>query len=386
MSLTPVDVPPFQLQKLISEVVDSHIFERSADSSLGQIQVSCAQALGSEIYVGCSNGNLLRFALHDSGDKLQSYTLLSGQTIPGDKPIDDIVLIPSLSRALILSDSQVSFYTIPSLDPCPIKPIRHVLAFAVDDHHLKRPPPSAAPAGINLPLDSVDFCIVKRTGIALYTLKERLVYLKDIPLPPNHGTTLARRAGPYLCLAGKTDYNIVNLEAASLLPFLPISQAETTPSFVKPSITIVSPSEFLILSWMGASTLGVFMTGDGDPVRGTLEWPQHPEAISLDYPYITSLLPNGTIEIHSIETQALIQVIPAPPASGLTSKATSPVRSATHQRLSSVGSTRSVRSPLPTSVEPSKRTNILSSAGGYLVPSTEKLDKMRRVPVKLVRT
>jgi hypothetical protein len=35
----------------------------------------------------------------------------------------------------------------------------------------------------------------------------------------------------------------------------------------------------LILSWTGASTLGLFITGDGDPVRGTLEWPSHPEAV-----------------------------------------------------------------------------------------------------------
>jgi vacuolar protein sorting-associated protein 3 len=77
--------------------------------------------------------------------------------------------------------------------------------------------------------------------------------------------------------------------------------------------------------------LGVFITGDGDPVRGTLEWPSHPESICMctaifftsplmsspsgfDFPYITTLLPNDTIEIHSVETQAIVQVIPASPS------------------------------------------------------------------------
>ncbi len=64
-----------------------------------------------------------------------------------------------------------------------------------------------------------------------------------------------------------------------MIPLLPISQALDTTIVVKPSITAITESEFLILSWTGASTLGVFITGDGDPVRGTLEWPSHPEAI-----------------------------------------------------------------------------------------------------------
>lgn len=39
--------------------------------------------------------------------QLESYTILSKQTIPGEKPIDEIVLIPSLSRALVLSGTSV---------------------------------------------------------------------------------------------------------------------------------------------------------------------------------------------------------------------------------------------------------------------------------------
>ena len=72
---------------------------------------------------------------------------------------------------------------------------------------------------------------------------------------------------------------MVDLAAASLFQLLPISQAPDPTVVVKPSITVISENEFLILSWTGASTLGVFITGDGDPVRGTLEWPSHPQAV-----------------------------------------------------------------------------------------------------------
>lgn len=102
--------------------------------------------------------------------------------------------------------------------------------------------------------------------------------LQEIPLP--QGASLARRTGRALCIADKIHYNMVDLEAASLFPILPLSQAPDPTQFtVRPFIIVVAPGEFLILSWTGASTLGLFITGDGDPVRGTLEWPNHPEAV-----------------------------------------------------------------------------------------------------------
>lgn len=108
----PLDVPPYQIQPLIS-ILD--------DYGAPSIQVNCAQAFGSEVYVGCSNGDIMRFALQadDPGKvgfcldhlpcsnsdvfQLESYSILSRQTILNSKPIDEIVLVPSISRALILS-------------------------------------------------------------------------------------------------------------------------------------------------------------------------------------------------------------------------------------------------------------------------------------------
>lgn len=73
---------------------------------------------------------------------------------------------------------------------------------------------------------------------------------------------------------------MVDLEQASLYQLLPLIQAEEPTSFeVKPLINVVGENEFLILSWTGSSALGVFITGDGDPVRGTLEWEMYPKAV-----------------------------------------------------------------------------------------------------------
>jgi hypothetical protein len=88
--------------------------------------------------------------------------------------------------------------------------------------------------------------------------------------------------GRCLCVADKENYNMINLGEASLFPVLPISQAPNAGP-IKPLITVISENEFLIVSWTGASALGVFITGDGDPVRGTLEWPSYPEAMCMHH-------------------------------------------------------------------------------------------------------
>jgi hypothetical protein len=118
--------------------------------------------------------------------------------------------------------------------------------------------------------------------------------------------TLARRTGRSLCIADKEHYNIVDLEMASLFPILPLSQAfEPTMFVVKPSITVISANEFLILSWTGTSTLGLFITSDGDPVRGTLEWPSHPEALCMSI-FVPSLLFFVSRFYRTLETLLLI--------------------------------------------------------------------------------
>ncbi|KZT66232.1 hypothetical protein DAEQUDRAFT_752200 [Daedalea quercina L-15889] len=340
--LNSLDVQPYQLQSLLAGVNDS--FARQS----GQVEVRCAQALGSEIYVGCSNGELLRFSIQPQGAAVpDSYGLLSRQAVVNDRPIQGITLLPSLYRALILADHQVYIYTLPSLDQIPptvIKPIRNVVTVAVDEQHLRRPPP----VDPSQPADPVDFCVIKRSAISLYSLfKERLFFQKEIPLPL--GGFFARRTGQVLCVADKNYYNVINLELASFLPVLPVSQAQDGLQ-IKPSITVISENEFLIVSWLGTSSLGLFVTGEGEPVRGTLEWPAHPDSISLDYPYITALLPDETIQIHSIETQAIVQVVPA-----------------------------------PADTQIAERKKLVASAHGFFIPSIQHSGKLRKTAVCLVR-
>lgn len=74
-------------------------------------------------------------------------------------------------------------------------------------------------------------------------------------------------------------------------------------------------------------------------------------AAGLDYPYVAALLSNNTIEIHSVETQTIAQVI-SPPLSPSSKLVTDP-------------------------------RALIATLSGYLVPSTERTDKLRPVAISL---
>ena len=92
----------------------------------------------------------------------------------------------------------------------------------------------------------------------------------------------------YLCIAilspsnGSLTYSIIDLSDASLTEVLPVSQID--PNVLEfepnPNIAVIpGENEFLVTSYTGTTTMGVFLNGQGDPVRGTMEWSEHPVSI-----------------------------------------------------------------------------------------------------------
>ena len=181
--------------------------------------------LGPEIYVGCSNGQLLRFGLRaDSPDKVSFRKWRSPRLI--DRSPDRNAFHPwhasvaypkthrrdcapamcrtyfgpvrsasrnSLGSLPILRVSfnpggQLHFFTLPELDILPILPIRNVQAVTVDQQAFARP---FLHAQIHT-VEAVDFCVIKKTGLGLFSLREKLVSHKVINIQPQPSNMLSR--------------------------------------------------------------------------------------------------------------------------------------------------------------------------------------------------
>ncbi|KDQ09152.1 hypothetical protein BOTBODRAFT_179324 [Botryobasidium botryosum FD-172 SS1] len=91
--------------------------------------------------------------------------------------------------------------------------------------------------------------------------------------------------------------------------------------------------------------MGLFLNENGDPIRGTLEWPEWPLALCADYPYVAVLLPSNTIEICSILTLSTVQTISCSAALNL--------------------------------------RGLSSSVGGYFCPSAQRQESLRLVMIPL---
>ncbi|KAH9057206.1 hypothetical protein EDB87DRAFT_1578953 [Lactarius vividus] len=350
----PVDIPPYQVQPLISNILygpdtsDAAAFTGRSEVCTGLGCQTDSPFSGSEIYAGCSNGDLLRFALQANGpNQVNPIVSVSRRhTVSNDDPAR--IIYSRISKDTTngkRADRQIFLYIIPSLEPVPgIKPIRNVMCFAVDHRHIVRPSlPMDSPA----PVLPVDLCVVKRTGIALYSLREQLLYHKEIPLPG--GAFLARRIGHCLCIADREQYSLIYLDAVTATPILPISQAPPEPGARphRPMIVVVAEEEFLILSWTGAG---------------------------FEYPHVTALLPDQTIQIHDIESQEIVQVLPPPPPPSLNE--TSPSASLGAERRALATSSNGFLVPLQQRPERLvlKKVNLLSrnaKPGGREVVPTD---------------
>lgn len=226
--------------------------------------------------------------------------------------------MPALALAIVLSESTLTFHELPGfvLIPTQVLPhIKGVAAVALDEAQL-----TGTKSRTGLDAEGLaNLCIIRRKAITLVKFSaDTWRVTREIPLPG--GATSARRFGKWLCISTTSEYNIVNLEEATLSSIgLPISQTSEAPSASsRPSIVAVphlnkaSTCDFLITSHSRDLTLGAFVSQEGEPTAKLLEWPSHPRALALDYPYLHALLRNDTIEIHNLESLKKEQTIQLP--------------------------------------------------------------------------
>jgi hypothetical protein len=69
----------------------------------------------------------------------------------------------------------------------------------------------------------------------------------------------------------------------------------------------------LTFPFYAQTTIGIFVNSVGDAIRGTLQWASYPRSITVQFPYIISLLRNGTIEVHNIRDQQCVQTLEVQP-------------------------------------------------------------------------
>lgn len=253
----------------------------------------CVEGYGNNLYVGGSDGAVewwvydgaagtseVRDAFDSPDFQNRGWKLRHRQKVFPTKAISKIVLLPKVSKALILAEGTLHPLTLPGLEPVPstsMPVIRGVVSVALNDDELDLGKEGES-------ITDMTVVVVRRKGLAIYRMGNRMTMVKEIPLPapPRYHALFST----YLCAALPSEtgltYSIIDLSEASLTEVLPVAQVDPPDSSWSPNpnvVVIPGQNQFLVTSYTGANTMGVFLNGQGDPERGTIEWTDHPIAM-----------------------------------------------------------------------------------------------------------
>ncbi|KAI7847334.1 hypothetical protein BDC45DRAFT_542029 [Circinella umbellata] len=302
--------------------------QQQAFANVTPFSIDAAEAWDTNLYLGTSDGQVLHFTLEEHG-KAQEVPYASQLENKinlgfGRKPVERILILPQVSKAVVLCDSTLSFYSLPFFDPIPVSLIPQIKGVACFSHDV-------AEEGRIGEDGTIELCIVKRRVLQILKIGELVQMKKELPLPD--GAIAIVRHSRNLCLADIQNYKLINLQLPNPTPLIPTPQVDISsspPSMTtsmlstgsqkvpRPVLTVIKQDEFLVVSGNVSpnndTTIGIFADSQGSPIRGTLQWSSYPKALCVEYPYIGALLRNNTIEIHNILDQKLLQTIRLDPS------------------------------------------------------------------------
>ncbi|TYJ57008.1 hypothetical protein B9479_002287 [Cryptococcus floricola] len=284
-------------------------------------EIRCIEGYEHNIYVGVSDGTVEWWVCEGAAhSETNGWTMRRKQTLFPRRPVSKMYLLPNVSKILVISDGTMHTLSLPDLAQIPsnvIPPMRGVISVILNDDELDWRPGSEERTDMTV-------VTVRRHGLGIYKLGHKFQAIKEIPLPsiPTHHAIFQT----YLCCAlyppsdddGPPELTncVIDLSDASLTPVAPVDRSSNDAEQEKKNANIVvipGEDEFLVTSYSGFSTLGLFLNGQGDPVRGTIEWESHPLSIAVESGWIIALLSNQTISIHALDDPTTpTQVIPIP--------------------------------------------------------------------------
>ncbi|BFZ61163.1 hypothetical protein YB2330_002222 [Saitoella coloradoensis] len=252
-----------------------------------------------------------------TGQVMPSYLVASQQTVVSGKPITSMLLLPQISRAVILCHSTLSFHVLPELTPATETRIKGANGVCLDLN-----------ANTNdVDTSSVTLTVLTRKLLRVIRLSQEDVQLvHDVDYP---NALVAAQRGSIACVANARSYDLIDLDNLGKIPLFPVVQGDdlaaspgaatllaqmTGTTVVKPMVVGIGADEFLVTSaspeGMGPA-IGLFVNLDGEVTRGTLMWDEYPAEITFEDPHVVALFKNGTLQVHSINTQELVQTVRA---------------------------------------------------------------------------
>lgn len=271
--------------------------------------ITCVDTNDASLFIGTQSGEILHYVVAksdpDSDARTFTYLQASRQAASETGPVSAILVLPSLSLAAVVSNGLLSFYQLPELAPTSelrtVKDVRGI----VRTHE-----------GASASADGVELTIFTSKKVRQIKVTRSTIKLsKEVEYVD--ARTIAQD-GSVVCAATRAAYDLLELDQKATIPLFPVVQGEADPQGTRydpyvARIVRVAPGEFLLASGSPESStaIGMFVTNEGEITRGTLMFGAYPLALLCDGDRVLALLSNGTLEIHDINSQAVLTTLPA---------------------------------------------------------------------------
>ena len=231
-----LEIGPYILRSLIQNV------PLSADGEEENVRITCVEAwsmsadprlkygaansaIGGNLYVGTSAGEILHHVRisgerDDSPQYILAFRLRPPVNQSGEAGIQQILILPAVSKACILCNNTLNFYNLPELSP----------AFP-----RQRPLQCGWVGGLDLngaeergnSQDGVVIVMCLRNKIRLVRIAEEPVKIRDIEFG---GCLAIARRGDEACVADARSYALLDVVHQQKIPLFPISSVDDQPA------------------------------------------------------------------------------------------------------------------------------------------------------------
>ncbi|KAI9491304.1 hypothetical protein BDB00DRAFT_509529 [Zychaea mexicana] len=174
--------PPSRLNNLLTGGGSS----QTSLANAAPFTIDAAEAWDTNLYLGTSDGQILHFMLEEHGkaEEVPYASRLENKINLGfgRKPVERILVLPQVSKAAVLCDSTLSFYSLPFFDPIPVALVPQIKGVACFAHDV-------AEEGRIGEDGTIELCIVKRRVLQILKIGELVQMKKGIANVRGDGCT-----------------------------------------------------------------------------------------------------------------------------------------------------------------------------------------------------
>lgn len=254
--------------------------------------ITTVASYDSNLYLGTETGELLHYhRFNDSPD----FILLSQQKLR-NAPIKNLVVVPKSERVVALCGGTMFLFLVPELSPVQLgklKDVEHVLTFHTNDL-------------IVTTKDKVR--IIRFVNGEVKLLKA--VLMSSI-------MSIGHKSNNLITVATGKQYRILNPEDGSDTSLFDYDELGNAKPNIVSYIAKDTGKEELLLTIKSddQTSIGMFITGEGDPARGTLSWIDKGYAsngVVVQWPYVFAVFEGTRLLVTSLVDFSIVSEIDLP--------------------------------------------------------------------------